>query len=152
CAASCALKSRGQTYHIGGEPTLRCASQQNWSRIGRLGSRGGSGNPGTTIGQCPDRPKSDRSWPVPSIHRETSPASSLQLPGKPGAKRAPHDQLFVLRGQPCRDCVSLNCPGLNLLTDLVDAVHHVVDLAANQRIGRGRATSERHHGRLHTKH
>src|SRR6516165_666807 len=36
----------------------------------------------------------------PSLHRETSPPSSLQLPGKPRAKRAPHDQLFVLRGQP----------------------------------------------------
>src|SRR5262249_14882519 len=101
CVLEALTKSAQTVRHsVGRLPTLRCASQQNWSRIGRLGSRGGSGNPGTTIGQCPGRPKSDRSWPVPSIQRETSPASSLQLPGKPGAKRAPQEQLFVLRGQP----------------------------------------------------
>src|SRR5215831_4966629 len=45
-----------------------------------------------------------------------------------------------------RDCVSLDRSGLNLLTDLVDAVQHVVDLAADQRISRGRGTSERRSG------
>src|SRR5215471_13571506 len=46
------------------------------------------------------RARRERPQCCPSLHRETSPPSSLQLPGKPRAKRAPHDQLFVLRGQP----------------------------------------------------
>jgi hypothetical protein len=56
--------------------------------------RGGPALFSVVRGRCRDQFKSDRSWPIPSI------SSSLQLPGKPGAKRAPHDQLFVLRGQP----------------------------------------------------
>src|SRR6516162_7415812 len=50
-----------------------------------------------------------------------------------------------------RYCISLDRSGLNLLTDITDAVQHVVDLTADQRIRSGRSTSERHHGRLYTK-